>query len=319
MKNIVSHKQSYYVVTLVVALATFCIGFSNASAFSIATYTYAEHSYLGGGGNGVSPLGGGQNPPGTSYTWSWTGVVQADGTIGEIRIGNWVAGGDSFSGSGGNSGNNGGGGGYSQFSYYSQSAYEVAPPDIPTVTTFDPSGPTVTLYIKKTGTPDWLRNVQVLPSDEVSLRWVTARATNCQSTDLAEFSVTDTSGVSGSTDTVVEPNSGTSVYGIRCKNAAGLISSSTAGLTILLAPFEFTAQPKIVRTNETTELTWNVHGRTGCTIAKKVSGDDASTVTTDSGTRDTVKLSGETTYTLKCSDGAKADVIIKVLPSVSET
>ena len=81
----------------------------------------------------------------------------------------------------------------------------------------------------------------------------------------------------------------------------------------------FTAVPKIVRTNETSKLIWNVYGRTGCTIARKATNADSSTVSRSTGERDTEPLTGETTYKLSCTDGSSAETTIKVLPVISET
>jgi hypothetical protein len=204
---------------------------------------------------------------------------------------------------------------YSQSSYYSQSAYE----DTPDIGTSDPTSPRVNLYIQKQGSSGWTKNVQVTQSEEVSLRWVASNVTYCQSKDTTEFSLTNTGGVSGTTDTVNEPETGARTYAIECRNPAGTTVESLAALTILSTPFEFTAAPKLVRTKETSKLTWNVYGRTGCTVANKVNGTDSSTISTSVGSRDTVVLSGETTYLLSCPDGASAEVTIQVLPIISET
>jgi hypothetical protein len=204
---------------------------------------------------------------------------------------------------------------YSQSSYYIQSAYE----DTPDIGTEDPTAPRVNLYIKKQGTAGWSKNLQVSPEDEVSLRWVTINTNQCQSTDTTEFTVSDTSGTSGNTDTVNEQATGLRVYEIACQGTNGARVTSPASLTILATPLTFTATPRIVRTNETSKLIWNVYGRTGCTIAKKANNTDLSTVSISAGERDTQPLTGETTYLLSCPDGASAETTIRVLPIISET
>jgi hypothetical protein len=203
---------------------------------------------------------------------------------------------------------------YTQSTYYSQSAYEDTP-DIGVETI----NPRVSLYIQKQGTTGWTKSVQVTPSDEVSLRWVASNVTYCQSKDTTEFSLTNTGGVSGTTNTVNEPETGVRTFAIECRNSAGVTAESLADLTVLATPLEFTAVPNLVRTKETSKLTWNVYGRTGCTVANKVNGADSSAVTTDTGSRDTLPLAGETTYRLSCPDGASIDATIKVLPVISET
>jgi hypothetical protein len=323
------------------------VSITNISFAYSVPYSYAEHSYLGsGGGSGTGGTGGGSITGQSVYSVAYgdtryyvsedtiLSAIESGAPAGTILTSTFDSRTQSSDGSGSpstcsyaqwfedqTSDRNLGCGGtppsapYSQSSYYSQSAYE----DTPDIGTSDPTSPRVNLYIQKQGSSGWTKNVQVTQSEEVSLRWVASNVTYCQSKDTTEFSLTNTGGVSGTTDTVNEPETGARTYAIECRNPAGTTVESLAALTILATPLEFTAAPNLVRTKETSKLIWNVYGRTGCTVANKVNGTDSSTISTSVGSRDTVALSGETTYLLSCPDGASAEVTIQVLPIISET
>lgn len=289
--------------------------------FSSVLYIHPEvvfaHTPDGGGAGGGDPetnlpcrcdstMDPSQNyPPGTIYS--------DENDNGTLDQGDYVDG----TNSGGGQGSSGGGSYtqstyYTQSLYYTQSAYEDTPTTQGVTTT-----PAVSLYIQKQGATGWSKNIAVAPGEEVSLRWVVARAKSCKSI-IASYYTATPNGTSGSTNTVSEPASGQRNYGITCTNAAGTIANSTASLTVSTAPITLTAIPKIVRTGETSTLTWNVGGRTGCTVAQKINNAD-STPAASTGSRDTISLKGETTYKLRCADGSQVEATIRVLPIYSET
>jgi hypothetical protein len=290
-----------------------------------------------GGTKSTNSNNGGGGKSGTknvSYAWSWSVDVYkfADGTLAgyaNYREGNFVAGGERREGNNERQ-NNGGGGSNCRNNNNLCIVTPYTPPEVfPPPTdpnnpgggggggTSDPNAPVVSLYIQKQGGTTWTKTVDIIEGEEVALRWETTNTNYCQSTDTTEFTVGNTNGSAGTTNTVAEPALGQRVYGISCTGQRGGTAQSTAGVTVLRTPLTLTANPSIVRRDEVSDLTWDVGSRTGCTLQRR--GDTTATpITSQTGTIDSTTIRGETLYTLTCGTES-ATALIKMLPVISET
>ncbi len=134
---------------------------------------------------------------------------------------------------------------------------------------------------------------------------------------MTEFTVGNTNGSTGTTNTVAEPTLGQRAYAISCNGTSGGTAQSTADVTVVRTPLTLTANPPIVRRDEVSNLTWDVGTRTGCTLTRR--GDTSGTPLTGStGTLESTNIKGETLYTLTCGTES-ASALIKMLPTISET
>lgn len=86
------------------------------------------------------------------------------------------------------------------------------------------------------------------------------------------------------------------------------------------ADLSFSASPPLVRSGDTTTLTYNITDALNCSILG--TNGDSWVLSTNSGTRTTSVLTTETTYTLSCTDPSdevvSADVTVKIIPAFEE-
>jgi hypothetical protein len=331
------HNYSTAYITSIIFLACVFFAVTTQSSFAYSVpYIYAEHSYISSYSQGG--YGGGQQYQGGQCISSCGGYAAAErGYITVYGDGTYSYVYDGTRGGGGGLGRGGGGGGpectiewerqgwcrwYSQASYgptYAQSGY--IDPDDP----ISDTDPDVNLYIRVQGDTGWVKTTTMTVGEELSLSWQTRNVTSCESADTTEFTVPGGLGVSASTNSVLEPTTSARTYEIVCTDGTRSIRSSaratldggTSDLT--LSALSLTATPSIVRKNEISILAWDTGGRTGCALKKSLANETPYEVPTQTGVRDSEPITGETTYTLSCSDGANDSVVIKMLPTISET
>lgn len=173
----------------------------------------------------------------------------------------------------------------------------------------------VDLFIRKQGDTAWGSGVTISAGEQVELRMVPNNADSCSVTS-GGFSFVKQSNQTQTITTVTEPTSGTKTYSVRCTKG-GKDKTDSVSATITGegggGDMSFTADPDRVRKGDTSHLTWELGGRTGCTV----SGNGESFAVSSDGERDTAPINWEVTYTLACSDDSLR-ATIKVIPSFQE-
>lgn len=98
-----------------------------------------------------------------------------------------------------------------------------------------------------------------------------------------------------------------------CTNNGTWASNPNAGATCAMVP-DLSASPKIVESGNTTVITWDVHGQTGCTLT----GGGFSFNPYNGTSATTLPILGRTNFILKCPLGEKVQTV-DVIPKYSET
>lgn len=166
-------------------------------------------------------------------------------------------------------------------------------------------------------------NLSIVPSQEVSIQWVSANATNCTASAGTGFS---TGGALSGTDTdVVEPGATLSTtYTVNCTGAGAPSSASvTVSATAAAVPPTITldAANTIVRQGQSANLNWSISA--GYDLTCNITGGGMNqtvpyTLPSDSDTVTTPPLNSTQIFTLTCtspllaapvSDTARVDVV----------
>jgi hypothetical protein len=216
---------------------------------------------------------------------------------------------------------------------------------------YTPATPSVSLSIRKVGTSNWSSSASIQAGEDVELRWQTLNVDSCAAGIDGNFIVSPDDGSSGQTNDVSEPLSGNRTYTIECLNTTtGNTVTSNASVNVSAppyvqsgyapgysqssystptgysqssyAPLPTTALiltgPSLVRYGTTATLTWDNGNHTGCTLTGNGETVDASSPR--HGTHTTTAITGETSYTLRCTDTTEtARKTIKVLPVYQES
>lgn len=180
-----------------------------------------------------------------------------------------------------------------------------------TVNPSDLETPSVSLEVSPLDEDTWSERLEILPGEQVKLRWSSSDATRCLGT---EFS---TSGQTSGTETnVAEPSGGDRRYTIRCYNGpTDLHPSATDFVTVSVAGGpEISADPSLVNRCETTTIRWNVHELTSCSITGSDNQPFGPSVLEGEGSAVSQPICGQFTYTLSCP--GVEDTEVRVRPRI---
>lgn len=180
-----------------------------------------------------------------------------------------------------------------------------------------PPTPSVNLDIRKIDTGSWGNSATVAIGEDVELQWSSSNATRC----IGDSYFSTGNATSGIQQSVSEPGSGQRTYTVRCYNGSSNSDPSAADTVTVdvLADPEITASPSLVDYGETSTVSWNRNGHTGCSISA-TNGDTIgdNPLTTDSSAA-TGAIYGETTYTISCSStGGSDEVKVRIRTEVEE-
>ena len=180
--------------------------------------------------------------------------------------------------------------------------------------TVNPSGlddPSVSLELSPLDEDSWSETLEILPGEQVKLRWSSADATRCLGTQFSTSGQT-----SGAETNVSEPVGGDRRYSITCYNGpTDLHPSATDFVTVSVAGGpEISADPSLVNRCETTTIRWNVHELTGCTITGSDNQPFGPSSIEGEGSAASHPVCGQFTYTLSCP--GLADTEVRVRPRI---
>jgi hypothetical protein len=174
--------------------------------------------------------------------------------------------------------------------------------------------PTATITASANGGPDTSGTLTVNNSANVSVEWNSTDATSCTAGGTgAGFS---TGGNPGGTDPVTRPASGQSrTFTVTCTGPGGTSAPATVTVTTsaALPTVTLTASPTNVSQGSNTTLTWTSTNATTCTGSNGWSGNK----TPVSGGSQSVTVTGDTTYTITCTNGGLSSGPVSV--SVNST
>lgn len=178
----------------------------------------------------------------------------------------------------------------------------------------NPSGladPSVSLEVAPLVEDVWSERLEILPGEQVKLRWSSSNATRCLGVAFSTNGQT-----SGIEEHVTEPTAGNRRYTIRCFNGpTDLHPSATDLVTVSVAGGpEISADPSLVNRCETTTIRWNVHELTGCTITGSDNQPFGPSSIGGEGSAASYPVCGQFTYTLSCP--GLADTEVRVRPRI---
>ncbi len=163
----------------------------------------------------------------------------------------------------------------------------------------------------------WRQSVTIRDDEEAELRLIPDNMQSCTATNF-NFAPGKASYEPQRIDLGLKPV-GAYTFEVECDDTQGDTYTDTATLIVNnLSPLTLEADPPLVRRGETTDLVYDLGGRTSCTLS---GGGMSSTPVTGTGEqhKDSPAILGETTFTLTCTDdGASATAKVRVLPAIDE-